>query len=174
MLFFIFTAALYPLELIKTRMQVEESRNGTYRSISSSLRIVLKKEGFKGLYQGRSVSYIFLEKNNIPCPVTLKIVPLSSEAVLKNLESRITSWRIYLHHHSVSTLLTITNLHTYFIVQRLHFAFITSSPLDLVVLSNIMCICDCSTRPDPSYHRCVCLLGRVLLLLREREEEKTR
>ena len=52
------TAALYPLELIKTRMQVEESRNGTYRSISSSLRTVLKKEGVRGFYQGLTPALI--------------------------------------------------------------------------------------------------------------------
>lgn len=52
------TAALYPLELIKTRMQVEQSSNGTYRSISSSLRTVLKREGFRGLYQGLTPALI--------------------------------------------------------------------------------------------------------------------
>jgi solute carrier family 25 folate transporter 32 len=39
-------------------MQVEESRNGTYRSIISSLRTVLHKEGFKGLYQGLTPAII--------------------------------------------------------------------------------------------------------------------
>jgi solute carrier family 25 folate transporter 32 len=49
---FLSTAGLYPLELIKTRMQVQDSGKGTYRSINSSIRVVLEKEGFRGLYQG--------------------------------------------------------------------------------------------------------------------------
>jgi solute carrier family 25 folate transporter 32 len=49
---FLSTAALYPLELIKTRMQVQDSGKGTYRSINSSIRVVLQNEGFRGLYQG--------------------------------------------------------------------------------------------------------------------------
>lgn len=39
-------------------MQVEESRHGTYRSISSSLRVVLKREGVRGLYQGLTPAII--------------------------------------------------------------------------------------------------------------------
>jgi solute carrier family 25 folate transporter 32 len=49
---FLSTAGLYPLELIKTRMQVQDSGKGTYSSINSSIRVVLEKEGFRGLYQG--------------------------------------------------------------------------------------------------------------------------
>ena len=52
------TAALYPLELIKTRMQVENSGKGAYRSITSSLQIVLKNEGIKGLYSGLTPAII--------------------------------------------------------------------------------------------------------------------
>ena len=39
-------------------MQVEESRHGTYRSIGSSLRVVLKNEGVRGLYQGLTPAII--------------------------------------------------------------------------------------------------------------------
>jgi len=60
------TAALYPLELIKTRMQVVESPSADmsigndwrgrmrnpYGSVFESLRTVLKNEGARGLYQG--------------------------------------------------------------------------------------------------------------------------
>lgn len=49
---FLSTTGLYPLELIKTRMQVQDSGKGTYSSINSSIRVVLEKEGFRGLYQG--------------------------------------------------------------------------------------------------------------------------
>lgn len=48
------TAGLYPLELIKTRMQVIDGRDNDYRTMRSSLRVVLRNEGFKGLYQGMS------------------------------------------------------------------------------------------------------------------------
>lgn len=66
------TVGLYPLELIKTRMQVVEvalasaptqvpggppgagtaARAGPYASISSALRVVLEREGWRGLYLG--------------------------------------------------------------------------------------------------------------------------
>lgn len=46
--------ALYPLELIKTRMQVISDSAGTYRSLTRSFREVLRNEGVKGLYQGMS------------------------------------------------------------------------------------------------------------------------
>ena len=52
------TAALYPLELIKTRMQVEESQGGKYRNISSSLKAVLRGEVIRGLYQGLTPAII--------------------------------------------------------------------------------------------------------------------
>eukprot|EP00598_Pedospumella_elongata_P005683 CAMPEP_0184976868 /NCGR_PEP_ID=MMETSP1098-20130426/7732_1 /TAXON_ID=89044 /ORGANISM="Spumella elongata, Strain CCAP 955/1" /LENGTH=290 /DNA_ID=CAMNT_0027499807 /DNA_START=108 /DNA_END=980 /DNA_ORIENTATION=- len=48
------TVALYPLELIKTRMQVISDSAGTYRSLTRSFREVLRNEGVKGLYQGMS------------------------------------------------------------------------------------------------------------------------
>ena len=51
------TVLLYPLELVKTRMQVIESSGTTmqsrgYHSMHSATRTVLAKEGFLGLYQG--------------------------------------------------------------------------------------------------------------------------
>ena len=49
---FVSTVVFYPLELIKTRMQVEETRNGAYRTILGSFQRVLKQEGVTGLYKG--------------------------------------------------------------------------------------------------------------------------
>ena len=49
---FVSTVVFYPLELIKTRMQVEETRNGSYRTIIGSFERVLKVEGVTGLYKG--------------------------------------------------------------------------------------------------------------------------
>jgi len=46
------TVVFYPLELIKTRMQVDESRNGSYRTILGSFHRVVKTEGVAGLYKG--------------------------------------------------------------------------------------------------------------------------
>ena len=53
------TVALYPLELIKTRMQVTELGRGLraaqqnpYGSIIGSLRVVVTHEGVRGLYKG--------------------------------------------------------------------------------------------------------------------------
>ena len=46
------TVVFYPLELIKTRMQVDESRNGAYRTILGSFQRVVKQEGVAGLYKG--------------------------------------------------------------------------------------------------------------------------
>ena len=51
------TVLLYPLELVKTRMQVIESTGGVmqsqgYHSMYSATRTVLAKEGAAGLYQG--------------------------------------------------------------------------------------------------------------------------
>jgi hypothetical protein len=48
------TVALYPLELIKTRMQVIDSSDGAYRSLRSSFRQVMRSEGPKGFFQGMS------------------------------------------------------------------------------------------------------------------------
>ena len=45
--------SLYPLELIKTRMQVIDGKNEIhYRNLYSSFRIVAKNEGFGGFYKG--------------------------------------------------------------------------------------------------------------------------
>ena len=45
--------ALYPLELIKTRMQVTGRYGiGEYGSLYASFRTVVSREGFRGLYQG--------------------------------------------------------------------------------------------------------------------------
>lgn len=48
------TAALYPLELVKTRMQVLAD----YKSILQSFKVVLGEEGFRGLYQGMTPALI--------------------------------------------------------------------------------------------------------------------
>jgi hypothetical protein len=45
-------ASLYPLELVKTRMQVISDGAGTYRSMGRAFKTVVKTEGFRGLYQG--------------------------------------------------------------------------------------------------------------------------
>lgn len=50
--FDILTGALYPLELIKTRMQVINDNTGTYRSLTKAFGQVVRNEGIKGLYQG--------------------------------------------------------------------------------------------------------------------------
>jgi len=44
--------ALYPLELIKTRMQVVESSGSAYSSFFGSLRTVVRQEGAAGFYRG--------------------------------------------------------------------------------------------------------------------------
>lgn len=49
-----FTAALYPLELIKTRMQVIDTKDQIYRHFVQSVRTVVREEGVVGLYQGMS------------------------------------------------------------------------------------------------------------------------
>lgn len=46
------TACLYPLELVKTRMQVIDDGTDVYRSFSKAFRTVLSKEGVKGFYSG--------------------------------------------------------------------------------------------------------------------------
>jgi len=49
---FIATASLYPLELIKTRMQVAGEMHGVYRSMTKACGSIWKNEGFRGFYQG--------------------------------------------------------------------------------------------------------------------------
>jgi hypothetical protein len=46
------TAAFYPLELLKTRMQVISGSNAGYKNVFASLSSVLKSEGFLGFYKG--------------------------------------------------------------------------------------------------------------------------
>lgn len=46
------SGSLYPLELIKTRMQVAGELNRTYRSLTKSVVSILKNEGVRGFYQG--------------------------------------------------------------------------------------------------------------------------
>lgn len=50
------TVSLYPLELVKTRMQVvdgmDKAYSSNYSSLRSSFRAVLSNEGVKGLYKG--------------------------------------------------------------------------------------------------------------------------
>lgn len=45
-------ASLYPLELVKTRMQVIRDGADSYRSMGRAFEMVVKREGFTGLYQG--------------------------------------------------------------------------------------------------------------------------
>ena len=57
------TVALYPLELIKTRMQVAEASTraawrNPYGSVLGSLRLVVRNEGAAGLYQGLTPAMI--------------------------------------------------------------------------------------------------------------------
>ena len=42
------TATLYPLDLVKTRLQVQQERRG----IVSAMRNIVQREGVRGLYQG--------------------------------------------------------------------------------------------------------------------------
>jgi hypothetical protein len=46
------TAAFYPLELLKTRMQVISKSHAAYRNALSSLQSVVRLEGVLGLYKG--------------------------------------------------------------------------------------------------------------------------
>lgn len=46
------TITFYPLELLKTRMQVIEATNKHYRGISPAVRSIIAKEGFAGFYRG--------------------------------------------------------------------------------------------------------------------------
>lgn len=52
------TAALYPLDLIKTRMQVIDSPDRTYRTMTGALQATLRTEGIRGLYQGMSPALV--------------------------------------------------------------------------------------------------------------------
>lgn len=47
-------ASLYPLELVKTRMQVMGGQNPEYSSFSRSVATVFRQEGFRGFFQGLS------------------------------------------------------------------------------------------------------------------------
>jgi hypothetical protein len=49
-----YLGALYPLELIKTRMQVIDTKDQIYRHFVQSVRTVVREEGVRGLYQGMS------------------------------------------------------------------------------------------------------------------------
>lgn len=47
------TAALYPMDLIKTRMQVTSKKEvESYRNIRSTIKSVIESEGIKGFYKG--------------------------------------------------------------------------------------------------------------------------
>jgi hypothetical protein len=46
------TTLLYPLDLVKVRLQVNEGTSGTSMGILSTLRGVVRHEGVLGLYQG--------------------------------------------------------------------------------------------------------------------------
>lgn len=46
------TLGLYPLELVKTRMQVTDRSSRAYKSVFTTFRTVLSHEGFLGLYRG--------------------------------------------------------------------------------------------------------------------------
>jgi solute carrier family 25 folate transporter 32 len=50
----LFSAGLYPLELVKTRMQVVGGENVVYRSFSKSITSIWRTEGFRGFFQGLS------------------------------------------------------------------------------------------------------------------------
>ena len=52
------TTILYPLQLIKTRMQVTNSSITAYSSLSDAFRTIIRNEGFLGLYQGLSPALI--------------------------------------------------------------------------------------------------------------------
>lgn len=46
------TITLYPLELIKTRMQVTNSSNVAYKSVNNAFQRILMNEGVLGFYRG--------------------------------------------------------------------------------------------------------------------------
>jgi solute carrier family 25 folate transporter 32 len=53
------TAVLYPLELIKIRMQVIDSKDrGAYKNINSSIRYIYSRQGIHGFYRGLSPAIV--------------------------------------------------------------------------------------------------------------------
>jgi hypothetical protein len=48
------TVALYPLDLVKVRFQINESTPKAYRSVWSALQSIRSQSGVRGLYQGMS------------------------------------------------------------------------------------------------------------------------
>lgn len=50
----VFLGSLYPLELVKTRMQVMGGQRASYSSFSRAVFSVFKQEGFRGFFQGLS------------------------------------------------------------------------------------------------------------------------
>lgn len=46
------TVTLYPLELVKTRMQVTDRKLVAYQSLPNAFKSVLVKEGYHGFYRG--------------------------------------------------------------------------------------------------------------------------
>ena len=52
------TVGLYPLELLKMRMQVTDGVSSAYTSMRSAVRSVLQDEGFWGLYKGMTPGVI--------------------------------------------------------------------------------------------------------------------
>lgn len=54
-------SVLYPLVLVKTRLQVQK-QNTVYSGTSDAFRKIIRTEGFCGLYKGRSqlISFVVL------------------------------------------------------------------------------------------------------------------
>jgi hypothetical protein len=52
------TVSMYPLELIKTRMQVTSNVSLAYRSLPSTIRSVFLYEGFYGFYRGMTPAIV--------------------------------------------------------------------------------------------------------------------
>ncbi|CAN0126350.1 unnamed protein product [Ascophyllum nodosum] len=46
------TAALYPLDLVKTRYQVYDKGPSPYKSVGTAIRTIVREEGARALYQG--------------------------------------------------------------------------------------------------------------------------
>ena len=46
------TTMFYPLELVKTRMQVAESSLTPYSSLTTAIKTILREEGLRGFYKG--------------------------------------------------------------------------------------------------------------------------
>jgi solute carrier family 25 protein 44 len=58
-------AAVYPSQLVKTRLQIQNSKNPLYRGTFDAFRKIIRQEGFLGLYKGFGASLLNIFIGNI-------------------------------------------------------------------------------------------------------------